>query len=97
MQRKHSTNLVKTTAGYSNKQPYVLKLSPPLLFVGSLARAYWLERRVFDGHIDQIALRVQINVEIFVDLASFHHSLIGKLYLCRVGVFEVFNFHAANT
>ena len=49
-----------------------------------------LSRCVFNGHIDQIALCVQVNVEIFIDLASFHHILIGKLHLRRVSVFEVF-------
>ena len=48
---------------------------------------------MFNGHIYQIALRVQVNVEIFVDLASFHHSLVGKLHLRRVRVFKVYDFH----
>ena len=45
-----------------------------------------LSRCVFNGHIYQIALRVQVNVEIFVDLASFSTTAWLENSICAVSV-----------
>jgi len=49
----------------------------------------YLDRGVLDGHAYQIASRVQVDVEVFIDLAGFRHRMIEKLHPDRIGILEI--------
>ena len=49
---------------------------------------------MLNGHIHEIPVSVQIDVNICAYFSSFLHGMGGKLNECRVGICEVFNVHS---